>query len=187
MNMDYIHNVVILVFVWCLGVPAFVSADQHAPELPGLFEQLQVATDPNDVGLLENEIWQHWLEAPDAQAKELMSQISLAMSGGDLEVAIELCDELIGTHPDYAEAWNRRATLHYMLRNFPESVADIRETIALEPRHFGAISGLGLIFLKEGNLDAALEAFEQVLVISPGSISAMRSVEQVRKELGSEI
>ena len=67
------------------------------------------------------------------------------------------------------------------------SVADIRETLVREPRHFGAISGLGLIFMRHNNLEAALDAFEQVLIISPGSASAKSNAERIRNELGTEI
>lgn len=162
-------------------------ADQHAPELPALFDELKQAGDASQAAHLESTIWQHWLEAPDAQAHELMSGITQAMASADLAVALQICNELIDSHPEYAEAWNKRATLHYMLGNSEQSVADIRQTIILEPRHFGAISGLGLIFLRDQNFDAALAAFEQVLAISPASISARQSVARLRQEVEREI
>ena len=109
------------------------------------------------------------------------------MQARDLDAALETADALIARAPEFAEAWNRRATIHYLRGDDDESVADIRETLALEPRHFGAISGLGLIFLRRGDLEAALDAFEQVLEISPASANAKRSVERVRGELGREI
>ena len=88
---------------------------------------------------------------------------------------------------NFSEAWNKRATLHYLAGDLDASVDDIKQTIQLEPRHFGAISGLGLIFLKRGQLQNALDAFEQVLKISPQSINTQRSVEQVRDKLGNKI
>jgi tetratricopeptide (TPR) repeat protein len=116
-----------------------------------------------------------------------MSQVTQAMSAGELDIALKLCNQLVDGAPEYAEAWNKRATIHYLMGNNDASVADIRETLAREPRHFGAISGLGLIFLREKNMQAALDAFEQVLTISPGSPSAQGSVERVRREMGREI
>ena len=80
------------------------------------------------------------------------------MRGRDLERALSLADELIEAAPEFAEAWNKRATIHYLLGDDDASVLDIRETLAREPRHFGAISGLGLIFLRQGDEAAALEA-----------------------------
>lgn len=162
-------------------------ADQTAPELPGLFDELLKATDSSEANRIEGLIWQHWLDGPDAESSKLMLQISQAMAGGDLAVAIRLSDELVESYPEYAEGWNKRATLNYGLGNYAESVADIRETIAREPRHFGAISGLGLIFLRTKDLPAALDAFEQVLAISPASMNAQRSAQRVRQELESEI
>ncbi|MFK8081997.1 MAG: tetratricopeptide repeat protein [Granulosicoccus sp.] len=162
-------------------------ADQKSAQLPGLFDELKTASDSLEASRIEAMIWQQWFVAPDADSAKLMSSISQAMEGADLAVALGYSDQLVDSHPEFAEAWNRRATLHYMLGNNAASVADIRQTISLEPRHFGAISGLGLIFLREQNFEAALEAFEKVLSISPASDSAQRSVDRVRQELGREI
>ncbi|ASJ73382.1 tetratricopeptide repeat protein [Granulosicoccus antarcticus] len=161
--------------------------DQTAPELPGLFEQLLDARDDPEVQALENEIWRHWLVAPDPISELLMSRISRAMAVEELDVALRLCNQLVESAPDFAEGWNRRATLHYLMGDFNSSVADIGETLIREPRHFGAISGLGLIFMRQNKLEAALEVFEQVLIISPGSVSASRNAERILKALSTEI
>lgn len=162
-------------------------ADQNAAELPGLFDQLQAASSPADVASIESEIWQHWLTAPDDNSALLLSQVNSAMAARELSIALLLSNQLVDSTPDFAEGWNKRATIHYLMGNNNASVADIRETVLLEPRHFGAISGLGLILLRDGKPEAALEAFEKVLAISPGSPSASASVERVRRELGREI
>lgn len=163
------------------------KADQKAPELPALFSQLQSETDPVVAKSIEERIWQHWFVAPDENSAALLSQISRAMSLGQFDIALRLCNQLVDIYPEFAEGWNRRATVQYQLKNHAESVSDIRETIRLEPRHFGAISGLGLIFLRMKDYPAALEAFEQVLTISPASVNAKRSIEFVRSEMGREI
>jgi tetratricopeptide (TPR) repeat protein len=103
------------------------------------------------------------------------------------EIALQLSNQLVDSSPGFAEGWNKRATIHYLMGNHAQSVADIRETVRLEPRHFGAISGLGMIFLWENNFPAALQAFEQVLKISPASNNAKLSVELVRRKMGREI
>ncbi len=170
------------------GVASGVAlADQNAPELPGLFNKLLDATDNSDVRTLEYEIWQHWLAAPNQSSELLMSQISRAMAAGELDIALILCNQLVDSTPDFAEGWNKRATLHYLMGDNDSSIADIRETLIREPRHFGAISGLGLIFIRQNNFEAALDAFEQVLIISPGSASAKINAERIRNELGTEI
>ncbi|MFK7854376.1 MAG: tetratricopeptide repeat protein [Granulosicoccus sp.] len=164
-----------------------LSADQRAEELPELFDQLLVATSAAQASEIESQIWQHWLDAPDDSSEFLISQVSRAMEVGQMELALKLSTQLIDGTPNYAEAWNKRATIYYLMGNNDLSVADIRETLALEPRHFGAISGLGLIFMREQNLEAALQAFEQVLAISPASANARNSAERVKTELGREI
>jgi tetratricopeptide (TPR) repeat protein len=162
-------------------------ADQTDERLPGLFDDLESASDTSTAQAVEGKIWQLWLVAPDENSYLLMSQLTRAMSSGQLKIALTLADQLIDGAPEFAEAWNKRATIHYLMGNNDASVADIHKTLSLEPRHFGAISGLGLIFMRQGNMEAALEAFEQVLLISPASSSAQRSVDRVRQELGREI
>lgn len=164
-----------------------VLADQRAAELPDLFEQLQSASNSSQARAIESSIWQHWLDSPNESSGLLMSQVNLAMQADRLDVALILSNQLIDSTPAFSEAWNKRATIHYLMGNLRASVADIRETLALEPRHFGAISGLGMIFIKEGNMQAALDAFEQVLLISPKSSSAQQSIEFAEKESGREI
>lgn len=164
-----------------------IRADQKAPELESLFDELLVAEDASEATQLESQIWQVWLKAPNDTAEALMSQIVYAMQDGQLMLAIRLSDQLIDSEPEFAEAWNKRATLHYLVGDLDSSVEDIRETVKLEPRHFGAISGLGLIFLKRGQLQNALDAFEQVLKINPQSVNTRRSVEQVTDRLGDKI
>ena len=176
-----------LVCLPLLLAPLVSAADQNAPELPELFAKLKAETDPAVAKSIEEQIWQHWFVAPDDEAASMLSQISQAMSMGQFDIALRLCNQLVYIYPEFAEGWNRRATVQYQLKNHAASVADIRETIRLEPRHFGAISGLGLIFLRTKDYPAALEAFEQVLAISPASVNAKRSIEFVRSEMGREI
>lgn len=167
--------------------PATVAADQRSTALPELFERLLEASDASAAARLESLIWQEWLEAPDESSGNLLSRLTLAMQSRELDLALELADELVVAAPGFAEGWNRRATLHYLRGDDDLSVTDIRETLALEPRHFGAISGLGLIFLRQGDLESALDAFEQVLRVSPASRNARLSAERIRRELGREI
>ena len=152
------------------------SADQDDPRLDGLFEALGEADDAAEAARLEGEIWRLWLEAPDEDASLLLDGVQRAMAQGDPARALELADRLVELAPDYAEGWNKRATILYVMGDDDASVADIRETLVREPRHFGAISGLGQIFLRRGEPGAALEAFEEVARLSPGSANARAAV-----------
>jgi tetratricopeptide (TPR) repeat protein len=91
--------------------------------------------------------------------------------------------QLIENFPDYAEGWNRRATLHYILGNLDESVADIEKVLELEPRHFGALSGLGLVFLQQKQLSKAKQAFENLVDLHPNSPNAQENLRRVTEDL----
>lgn len=179
------------VLFWFLLVTSFIPriglADQNNSALEPLFEQLQQAETNAQAKAIESQIWQLWLATEDDNAALLMTQLTYAMSVGQHELALKLSNQLVDSNPDYAEAWNKRATIQYLLGNHGLSVADIKQTLLLEPRHFGALSGLGLIFMASGNYDAALDAFNAVLKLSPGSDNARGSVASAKSMIGEDI
>jgi len=162
-------------------------ADQNSKELPELFGKLLKAESPQQAVLIETEIWKQWYERDDENGGKKMTNAIDAMGTGRYTVALSLLDELVDHEADYAEAWNRRATVHYLLGNYNQSLSDIENTLKLEPRHFGAISGIGMIMLKMGQTDKALHAFERVLDISPQNVGATKSVKQLETKLGPSI
>ena len=117
---------------------------------------------------------------------EFMAKGMVAMNAGRFDIALRYFDAVIKTDPEYAEGWNKRATVHWLMDNLEESMGDIRRTLALEPRHFGAVSGMGLIFMQQGDHDGALRAFEQVLKINPKDAGAKRRVEELRRLVDEE-
>jgi len=179
-------TLLLLVGSWSLS-SSLVYADQSAEELPGLFEALVDAETPQNARKLEREIWGHWLLGPDKTADQLMTQIQSALQLGRHDIGLLLCNQLVDAYPSYAEGWNKRATIHYLLNKFDESVADIQTTLDLEPRHFGALSGLGLILMSTGDAEGALLAFESVLALSPASESAKINAARAREQLGLDI
>ena len=108
------------------------------------------------------------------------------MNKGDLDSAIAEFDALVSVAPNFAEGWNKRATALYLAGRYTESVRDIQRTLALEPRHFGALSGLGTIYLIIANDRGALDAFEAVLALNPHLEGVRRQVESLRNDLGSD-
>lgn len=163
------------------------AADQNSKELPELFGKLQKAENPQQAVLIETEIWKQWYEREDDNGGKKMTNAIDAMGIGRYTVALTLLDELVDHESDFAEAWNRRATVHYLLGNYKQSLSDIEKTLTLEPRHFGAISGIGMIMLKMGDTDKALHAFERVLDISPQNMGASKSVKELETKLGPSI
>jgi tetratricopeptide (TPR) repeat protein len=148
-----------------LTMPAM--ATQKDPTLDGLFERLQTVTDPAQARLLIEAIWETWTASGDAVLDRLMAQGLAQMQARDLEEAVATFTALIEKAPDFAEAWNKRATVNWMRGDYEASVADIQKTVALEPRHFGAWSGLGMIFEERAQYDQAIRAFEECLKYNP--------------------
>jgi tetratricopeptide (TPR) repeat protein len=128
--------------------------------LDTLFTKLQSATDPSAIKSLEAAIWEQWVMVPNMGQRALMMRGVAEMQQQELEASIETFTRLIDVAPDLSEAWNKRATAHWLMGNFPASLADICETVKREPRHFGAYSGLGMIRAEMGENARAVAAFE---------------------------
>ena len=166
-----------------LAGPMRSSADQQDPRLGELFVALAEAPGPAQALTVEAAIWQIWLDGRDSALNEIMARGIDAMNANRLHDAVERFTELILAAPAFAEAWNKRATVYYLMDRYQDSVRDIERTLALEPRHFGAISGMGLIFLELGDGEGALDAFEKVLEIHPHARGARFQVERLRERL----
>jgi tetratricopeptide (TPR) repeat protein len=132
-----------------------------------LFGALKAAPDAESAKQVENRIWALWLASGSDTANLLMSRVKTAVEAKDLDLAIELLNAVVKIKPDYVEAWNRRATIHYMRKEFGESLQDIRQVLQREPRHFGAMSGLGMILQEFGDEKRALDVFRRALEIHP--------------------
>jgi len=132
-----------------------------------LFEALKAAPDAETAKLIENRIWALWLASGSDTADLLMSRVKQAAEEKDVDLAIRLLDAIVELKPDYAEAWNRRATMHFTKKDYGRALADIAQALAREPRHFGALTGLGMILQEMGEDKRALEAFRRALEIDP--------------------
>ncbi len=156
----------------CAGPPAAgVPAD---PELDALFTQLGAATDDSGAQTLESQIWAHWADSGSPTVNVLLERATAAENAGDSELAVRFLDQASDLAPDYAEPWNRRASLAYKAEDYRGAISAIQETLKREPRHFGALAGLGLIYEELGQDRAALEAFRAALAIHPHYESARR-------------
>src|SRR5690349_7494496 len=132
-----------------------------------LFEALKLAPDDPTAKQIEQRIWATWFISPSDTANLLMSRVRTAIEAKDTDLALKLLDALIKIRPDYVEAWNRRATVYFMKNEYGKSLADIREVLKREPRHFGALSGLGMILQELGEDRRALEAYRRALAVYP--------------------
>lgn len=167
-------------------IPAASPADQDDPRLDDLFARLQAATEPAVVERISRRIWALWRQHEDARVAASMERGARALAAGEHARAESIYGEVIARDPGYAEGWNKRATARYLRGHFAAAAADIRRTLILEPRHFGALAGLGLVYMEIGREHAALAAFREALAINPHLPGARANVERLRRRLGDE-
>ena len=139
----------------------------RAQNLDRLFEALKLAPDDDSAKFIENRIWAIWMASASDTANLLMGRVKTAVDAQELDLAIKLLNAIIDIKPDFTEAWNRRATVYYAKKEFGRALADIRQVLAREPRHFGALSGLGIILQEIGDEKHALDAFRRALAVHP--------------------
>ncbi len=158
------------------------QAGQNDPRLDVLFDNLKTAPTEEEAKPFEDAIWRVWMMSGNGSVDAEMLRGLHAMAQEDNETALEAFERVVAMQPDFAEGWNKRATVNYLLGRFDESVIDIQKTLALEPRHFGALSGLGLINLALGRDRQALEAFEAALRIHPHMPGADGHIRELREK-----
>ena len=132
-----------------------------------LFEALKIAPTEESAKYVENRIWALWLAAGGDTSNLLMGRVKTAMEKKEPDVALKLLNAIIDLKPDFVEAWNRRATIYFNNKDYVSAIADIHEVLMREPRHFGALSGLGTIMQELGDDKAALEAYRRALAVHP--------------------
>ena len=163
-------------------------AGQNDTRLNNLFERLRVTQDLAEARGIEGTIWEIWTESENANVNRAMLIGIASMHAGQLGTALNKFNEVIQLAPDFAEGWNKRATIFYLMKKFDRSVNDIAQTLKLEPRHFGALSGLGLINQAIGQNKAAIKAFEHALDLNPHLPGLKEKVTKMKKlEFGRKI
>ncbi|HTZ76897.1 MAG TPA: tetratricopeptide repeat protein [Stellaceae bacterium] len=171
-------------FLVLAALPA--AARQDDPRLKDLFDDLQNAKTTTESRIVEQRIWRIWGEDGNAQIDALMELGANAMQAGDLDAALDTFNRVVALDDSFAEGFNKRATVEFMQGNYDASVADIERTLKLEPRHFGALSGLGQIYLALNDKPAALRAFEAALKVNPHLTGAADMVAKLKKELAGK-
>ena len=152
-------------------------------DVPALIQSLR---DP-DAGvraLAEQSLWQVWSRSGDPDVDALFQHGLEQMQANEAEAAIETFSEIIRRKPDFAEGWNKRATLYYLVGEFEKSLADCDEVMQRNPVHFGALSGYGLIYLRLRQPERALPYFERALAVNPDLDQIQAAVEALREVLG---
>ena len=177
-------SALVVALMLALGTTGTALADQNDPALDGLFRDLKAAQSQQEVRQIEVKIWTLWFDTGSEEMDRMLMAGDRAMSRGQFGESYAILNGVIEHLPDLSEGWNRRATLRYLMGDYEGSIADIGETLKREPRHFGALSGLGLCNIALGNEEEALDAFERALIHHPHMQGVKQRVEQLRDRLG---
>ena len=160
-----------------------VTLGNRLHDLDFLFGALKAAPDEETAKAVEQRIWANWVVSPSDTTNLLMTRVRTAIEAKDDALAIKLLDSIVKIKPDYIEAWNRRATLYYMKKDYGRALADIRQVLKREPRHFGALAGLGMILQDIGDDKQALEVYRRALAVYP----RLQKIPDIVKRLSEKV
>jgi tetratricopeptide (TPR) repeat protein len=144
-----------------------IPKGERNSNLDFLFGALKVAPDDASAKAVEDRIWAVWTSAGDDTTNLLMSRAKKAADEQEYDLAVRLLSAIIEIKPDFTEAWNRRATVYFLEKDYVNAMADIAKVLSREPRHFGALAGLGLILQDTGDEKRALAAYRKALEVYP--------------------
>jgi tetratricopeptide (TPR) repeat protein len=161
------------------GKKAPSTAPVRPSSIDELFERLQRAKTEEEAKGISDAIQRRWMRSGSDTADLLMDRALDALKAGDQPLSVELLDRVVTLQPGWAEGWNKRATVFFMMGDNTRSMADLRETLAREPRHFGALAGLGMILRTNGDEKRAYDAFKRALAINPHMAEVKSAVERL--------
>lgn len=161
---------------------ALSPAQKRADELDALFARLHQSDSDEAARALEKRIWALWTISDSPTAEALLQQATKAMNDGAPKESLSILNRLVGTYPNFPEAWNRRATLYYLMKRDTEALLDIQRVLDLEPRHFAALAGRGLIYQRQKKFTAARKAFEEALKLNPGLEAVKDAIKELERQ-----
>jgi len=158
----------------------------RAQRLDELFARLKTTKDEQEGDAAVAEIWKLWLRSGTSEVDELMQQATRLIGHGLASLALPVLDDIVKRAPDWAEGWNQRATALYLAGEHDRSLADIERVLALEPRHFGALAGIGLIRMARGEHREALAAYRKALAVNPFLKERLELIPALEKKVGDK-
>ena len=168
------------IFFICIFTAISSSHSEAAAELDGLFEKLKKTNNPMSAREIEEKIWKLWTTHPTQESlTSLLAKGSEYMSQNQLTSAHNVFSKAIELDPNWAEAWNKRATVLYLMGNLELSQQDIDVVLSLEKRHFGALSGQGLVQTALQNYERAIDSYKEAHKIYPSSQSTLQMIKQL--------
>ncbi|MBA8900134.1 hypothetical protein [Phyllobacterium sp. P30BS-XVII] len=168
------------------SLPDKTLAEKRADRLNELFSALKRERNEVKATRIAEQIQTQWQNSGSASIDLMMQWAAGAMAEKKYSVALDFLDQVTVMKPDFAEGWNRRATVNFLMNDYGRSMADIQKTLSLEPRHFGALAGLAAILKDTGKKEAALHAFEQVLSVYPMMREAQKQAGELADDLAGQ-
>ena len=168
------------IFLFFLMV-SISQADQNDPKLEILFNDLSQTQSEMKAQPILLEIWSIWSVAIDTKTQEKFDAGNQLMSKRQYDESILMFSDAINLQPTFAEAWNKRATVNYIIGNYEESISDIFSTLKLEPRHFGALDGLAQIYMFQNKYFKAAQVYRKILEILPYNKKAIMHLEYLEQ------
>ncbi len=168
-----------------------INAEERNNKLDKLFVELKNTKDLSSAQVIENEIWEIWSIHPSDDRRgfrltELLIQGTRLMNMRELSKAYEIFSKVITVESDWAEAWNKRATVLYLMKQYESSLADIEITLVLEPRHFGALSGQALNYIELNLYEKAIESYKSAQKIYPLLDSAKKMIPELQELINDQ-
>jgi len=158
--------------------------EKRALRLDALFARLGSTDDADEGDTMVEEIWRVWLQSGRSEIDALLERALALLQAGEPRAAMPLLDSIVERAPDWAEGWNKRATVLYVLDDYDRSLADIDKVLALEPRHFGALAGRGLIHIAKENYRAALDDYRRARAVNPFLQGAAQMIPTLERRIG---
>ncbi len=181
-----IYKIFFIIFLSFIST-SNLFADSQKSELDKLFNNLKIKNASSSIEI-EQKIWKIWSTHPkDIQLTKMLENGSELVRTNKYLESINLFSKVIDLDPNWAEAWNKRATVFYLIGEFQKSQNDIDEVLKLENRHFGALAGQGLINIKLGNYEKAIKSYRQALEIYPTMQSAPKMIKQIEEIIKEEL
>lgn len=166
--------------------PSSAAVAKAESPLQVLFSDLKRERNEKAAERIASRIWDEWNKSGSSSVDLMMLWSQQAIEAKKYDVALDFLDQVVTLDPSYAEGWNRRATVHFLMQNYRKSMSDIEHTLELEPRHFGALSGMAQIMTATGRDELALKAWQRVLDIYPMLRNAQNEVSRLSEELAGE-
>ena len=179
---NILATLLVTLFLAACGVAGRAPA-RPDPQLDALFAQLEQAPDDAAAAGIESQIWTHWADSGSPTVNILVERAAAAEGEGNSELAERFLEQASDLAPNFAEPWNRRANIAYRAHDYSGAIAAIQETLKREPRHFGALAGLGLIYEELNQPRAALDAFRASLAVHPHYEIARQGVRRLESRV----